>query len=116
MTKKDGPQRAKTIEAYLLQIRLVAFLVVAAVIAGVVSDLSGRTVWERHALVSGLVSSVLVVMVSVAVVNEVLERRRRKRWSVLAQYVMFELVRNARHDLDRGPGPGRFVADRRGPR
>ena len=35
-------------------------------------------------------------MVSVAVVNEVLERRRRQRWSVLAQYVMFELVRNAR--------------------
>ena len=28
VTKKDGPQRAKTIEAYLLQIRLVAFLVV----------------------------------------------------------------------------------------
>jgi hypothetical protein len=94
--KKSGPQRTKPVEAYLLQTRLVALLVVAAVIAGVVSDLSGRTVWERHALVSGLVSSVLVVMVSVAVVNEVLERRRRKRWSVLAQYVMFELVRNAR--------------------
>jgi len=26
----------------------------------------------------------------------VIERRRRERWSVLAQYVMFELVRNAR--------------------
>jgi hypothetical protein len=35
-------------------------------------------------------------MLSVAVINEVLERRRRQRWSVLAQYVMFELVRNAR--------------------
>jgi hypothetical protein len=35
-------------------------------------------------------------MLSVAVVNEVVERRRRRRWSVLAQYVMLELVRNAR--------------------
>jgi hypothetical protein len=35
-------------------------------------------------------------MLSLAVVNEVLDRRRRQRWSILAQYVMFELVRNAR--------------------
>ena len=35
-------------------------------------------------------------MLSVAVVNEALEIRRRRRWSVLAQYVMLELVRDAR--------------------
>jgi hypothetical protein len=35
-------------------------------------------------------------MLTVAVVNEVLERRSRQRWSILAQYVMLELVRNAR--------------------
>ena len=45
---------------------------------------------------AGLVASVIVVMLSVAVINEVLERRRRERWSVLAQFVMLELVRNAR--------------------
>jgi hypothetical protein len=39
---------------------------------------------------------VIVVMLSVAVINEVIERRRRERWRVLAQNVMFELVRNAR--------------------
>jgi hypothetical protein len=50
----------------------------------------------RHALLTSLVGSVIVVMVSVAVINEVIERRRRRRWSVLAQYVTFELVRNAR--------------------
>ena len=65
-------------------------------IAGVASDLTNGTFWERHALLAGLASSVIVVMLSVAVINEVLERRRRQRWSVLAQYVMFELVRNAR--------------------
>jgi hypothetical protein len=52
--------------------------------------------WARHALLAGLVSSVIVVMLSVAVVNEILERRRRRRWSILAQYVMFDLIRNAR--------------------
>jgi hypothetical protein len=91
-----GPRRARTVEAYLRHTRAMAIVVVAAVIASVVSDLTGVTFWERHALLTGLVSSVLVVMLSVAVINEVLERRRRQRWSVLAQYVMFELVRNAR--------------------
>jgi hypothetical protein len=94
--RNSGPRRARTIEAYLRHTRAMAIVVVAAVIAGVASDLTGATFWERHALLTGLVSSVLVVMVSVAVINEVLERRRRQRWSVLAQYVMFELVRNAR--------------------
>jgi hypothetical protein len=47
-------------------------------------------------LLTGLVASLIVVMLTVAVLNEVLERRRRQRWSVLAQYVMLELVRNAR--------------------
>jgi 8-oxo-dGTP pyrophosphatase MutT (NUDIX family) len=39
---------------------------------------------------------VIVVMISVAVIDAVLERRRRERWSILAQFVMLELVRNAR--------------------
>jgi len=34
--------------------------------------------------------------VTVAVLNEVLERRQRERWSVLAQYALFDLVRAAR--------------------
>ena len=50
----------------------------------------------RHALLASLVGSVIVVMVSVAVINEVIERKRRRRWRILAQYVMFELIRNAR--------------------
>jgi hypothetical protein len=92
----SGPRRARSVGAYLRHIRAVAILVLIAVIASVASDLRGVTFWERHALLTGLVSSVIVVMLSVAVINEVLERRRRQRWSVLAQYVMFELVRNAR--------------------
>jgi hypothetical protein len=50
----------------------------------------------RHPLLAGLASSLIVVMLSVAVLNEALEIRRRRRWSVLAQYVMLELIRDAR--------------------
>ncbi len=38
----------------------------------------------------------IAVLLSVALVSEAVERRRRQRWRVLAQYVMLELVRNAR--------------------
>jgi hypothetical protein len=34
--------------------------------------------------------------VTVALLNEVLERRQRERWSVLAQYALFELISTAR--------------------
>jgi hypothetical protein len=73
-----------------------AFLAVLALVAGVVSDFKSGQFWSRHTLLAGLVGSVIVVMLSVAVINEVLERRNRQRWSVLAQYVMFELIRNSR--------------------
>jgi hypothetical protein len=73
-----------------------AVLALAAFAGGVVFDVTDENFWARHALLSGLASSVIVVMLSLAVINEVLERRRRQRWNVLAQYVMVELVRNAR--------------------
>jgi hypothetical protein len=75
---------------------VLAAIAVLAVLAGVVLDTAEGSFWVRHALLAGLVSSLIVVMLSVAVLNEVLEPRRRRRWSVLAQYVMLELVRNAR--------------------
>ena len=67
-----------------------------AVVGGVTSDVTSDRFRARHALLAGLVSSVIVVVLLIAVINEVLERRRRQRWSILAQYVMFELIRNAR--------------------
>jgi len=91
-----GPRRSPSIDAYLRRTRLVAVVALLALAAAIVSDVLERTFWVRHALLTGLAASVIVVMLSVAVVNEVLERRRRERWRVLAQYVMLELVRNAR--------------------
>jgi hypothetical protein len=91
-----GPRRAQSVDRYLTQTRVAAILALLALVAGVVTDMTATNFWSRHALLTSLVGSVIVVMLSVAVINEVLERRRRQRWSVLAQYVMFELVRNAR--------------------
>ncbi|MCU1491795.1 MAG: hypothetical protein JWM85_3200 [Acidimicrobiaceae bacterium] len=92
----SGPRRARSVNSYLRQTRIIAILALVAFAGAVVSDVTNDSFWGRHALLAGLVSSAIVVMLSVAVVNEVLERRRRQRWSVLAQYVMFELIRNAR--------------------
>jgi len=91
-----GPRRSRSVESYLRQTRILAAVALAALIGGVVSDVVNAAFWRRHALLAGLAASVIVVMLSVAVINEVIERRRRERWSVLAQYVLFELVRNAR--------------------
>ena len=91
-----GPRRAASVESYLRETRILAILALAAFVAGIVSDDTNGAFWARHSLLGGLVASVIVVMLSVAVINEVIERRRRQRWSVLAQYVMFELIRNAR--------------------
>src|SRR5579862_9477172 len=97
MARRDrGPRRSDTVESYLRETRAAAAVAVLALAGGVVSDVLARGFWSRHGLLAGLASSVIVVMLSVEVVNEVVERRKRQRWSVLAQYVMLQLVRNAR--------------------
>jgi hypothetical protein len=97
MTRHEaGPRRSRSVDAYLRRTRVLAVVALLALAGGIVSDSLGDTFWARHALLAGLAASVIVVMLSVAIINEVLERRRRQRWSTLAQYVMLELVRNAR--------------------
>ena len=91
-----GPRRSKSVNSYLWETRAVAAAAVLALIGGIVSDTVERGFWARHALLAGLAASLIVVMLTVALVNEAVERRRRQRWSVLAQYVMLQLVRDAR--------------------
>jgi hypothetical protein len=92
----SGPRRSRSANSDLRRTRLLAVVAVAAVVGGVVSDATSGSFWGRHTMLAGLAASVIVVMLSVAVINEALERSRRRRWSTLAQYVMFELVGNAR--------------------
>jgi 8-oxo-dGTP pyrophosphatase MutT (NUDIX family) len=97
MTRRDaGPRRSPSVEALLRGTRILAIAALLALAAGIVSDVFEGDFWARHALLASLAASVIVVMISVAVIDAVLERRRRERWSILAQFVMLELVRNAR--------------------
>jgi hypothetical protein len=76
--------------------RVLATVALLALAGGIVSDVVGGSFWVRHSLLASLAGSVIIVMLSVAVINELVDRRRRQRWSILAQFVMLELVRNAR--------------------
>jgi hypothetical protein len=91
-----GPRRSQSVDALLRGTRLLAIAALLALAGGIVSDVVGGSFWARHALLAGLAASVITVMLTVAVINEVLDRRGRERWSILAQFVMLELVRNAR--------------------
>ncbi len=77
-----GPRRSASVGSYRRETRAVAAVALLALAAGVVSDVFAAQFWGHHALLSGLTSSVIVVLLSVALVS--------------AQYVMLELVRNAR--------------------
>ena len=91
-----GPRRSVPAGAYQRETRAIAVVALLALAAGVVSDAFAGQFWGQHSLLAGLASSVIAVLLSVALVSEAVERRRRRRWRVLAQYVMLELVRNAR--------------------
>lgn len=101
-----GPRRSQSVDALLRGTRLLAIAALLALAGGIVSDAVGGSFWARHALLAGLAASVITVMLTVAVINEVLDRRRRERWSILAQFVMLELVRNAKPRRSRTPARG----------
>ena len=76
--------------------RIIAGLSLLALVGAIAWDLANDGFWSRHALLTGLVASLIVVAVTAAVLNEVLERRQRERWSVLAQHALLDFVRAAR--------------------
>jgi multisubunit Na+/H+ antiporter MnhE subunit len=91
-----GPRRSDTLRTYARSTRIIGALSVLVLSGAVVWDLANDRFWSRHALFTGLVASLIVVAVTAAVFNEVLERRQRQRWSVLAQYALLDFVRTAR--------------------
>src|SRR5262249_2368878 len=91
-----GPRRSDSLPTYVRSTRIIGGISVLVLSGAVAWDLARDGFWSRHALFTGLVASLIVVAVTAAVLNEVLERRQRERWSVLAQYALFDLVRTAR--------------------
>jgi hypothetical protein len=97
MVRHDpGPRRSDSVDAYRRRIRALAALALLALVGGIVSDELAGTFWTHHSLLAGLVASVIVVLLTVALVNEAIQRRSQQRWRVLAQYVMLQLVRDTR--------------------
>jgi hypothetical protein len=94
--RRSAPRRSESVDAYLRGTRALAAVALLALVSAVLWDALDGTFWAGHTLLAGLVASVIVVILTVALVNEALERRSRQRWSVLAQYVMLQLVRDAR--------------------
>jgi hypothetical protein len=76
--------------------RIIGGLSVLVLFGAIAWDFVNDGFWSRHALFTSLVGSLIVVGLTAAVLNEVLERRQRERWSVLAQYALFEFVGMAR--------------------
>ncbi len=76
--------------------RIIGGLSVLVLFGAIAWDLANDRFWSRHALFTSLVGSLIVVGLTAAVLNDVLERRQRERWSVLAQYALFEFVSTAR--------------------
>ena len=91
-----GPRRSNSFRAYVRGTRVIGSLSLLVLFVAIAWDLIDDTFWSRHALFTDLVASAIVVAVTAAVLNEVLDRRQRQRWSVLAQYALFDLVRTAR--------------------
>jgi hypothetical protein len=109
----------------LLQGRLVALVGVLGLIALPIADALDDHFWSRHSLITSLVANLAVIALTFGVVNEIVERQARRRWSGLAQFAMIELVRSSRVtwtflvDLagllpaPDGRSPGRLLADSR---
>src|SRR6516164_9604047 len=91
-----GPRRTDSLRTYVRATRIIGGLSVLILFGAIAWDLANDGFWSRHALFASLVASLIVVAVTAAVLNEVLERRQRERWSVLAQFALFDFVRMAR--------------------
>jgi hypothetical protein len=91
-----GPRRTELLGPYARATRIIGGLSVLLLCGAIAWDVANDGFWARHALFTGLVASLIVVAVTAAVLNEVLERRQRERWSVLAQYALLDLIRTAR--------------------
>src|SRR6478672_6521681 len=91
-----GPRRTDSLRTYVRATRIIGGLSVLVLFGAIAWDLANDGFWSRHALFTSLVGSLIVVGLTAAVLNEVLERRQRERWSVVAQYALFEFVGTAR--------------------
>ena len=68
----------------------------ALLIVLISSDFYAGRFWLDHPVTTAILASLAVVLVSVTVINVVLNRRSERRWRLLAQYALLELAEAAR--------------------
>ena len=69
---------------------------VASIAVLVSSDFYASQFWLGHPVTTAILASLTVVLVSVTVIEVVLNRRSERRWRLLAQYALLELAEAAR--------------------
>jgi hypothetical protein len=72
-----------------------ALVALAGLLALLTSDFYGRRFWIDHPEATAIVASLGVVLVSVTLIEAVLNRRSERRWRLLAQYALLELAETA---------------------
>ena len=76
--------------------RLAGGLSMLALVLITISDFTWTDFWDENAMATSIVADVLVLIVGVAVVNEFLAARARRRWQLVAEYGLIELSRSCR--------------------
>ena len=92
----SGPRRSDSLRTYARVRRIASGLSLLVLSGAIAWDIASDRFWSRHSLITSLLASFIVVALTAVVLNEVLERRQRERWSVLAQYALFQLTSMAR--------------------
>lgn len=72
-----------------------ALLAVVLLTVLVSSDFYARRFWIDHPATTGILAALTVVLISVTVIEAVLNRRSERRWRLLAQYALMELAEAA---------------------
>src|SRR6202165_5342660 len=75
--------------------RTAAILAILLLLAVLGSDFFIAGFWLSHPMLTAIVSALVVVLLSVAVIEVVLSRRSERRWRVLAQSALLELAEAA---------------------
>jgi hypothetical protein len=71
--------------------RTAAILAILLLVDVAVSDVVVAGFWVSHPMLTAIVSALVVVLLSVAVIEVVLNRRAERRWRILAQSALIEL-------------------------
>lgn len=75
--------------------RVIGPLAVLLLVAAIGSDFLIAGFWVSHPMLTAIIPALVVVLLSVAVIDVVLDRRAEQRWRLLAQYALVELAEGA---------------------